>query len=276
MLRNFLKKLPHPHSLRWQSRVALGVLEALIVAGSLITIYALGVSSNATRQLTEERMRHMQEAEDMVQQTLLIDRDTEGLMTAKSPDEVQSRYGEIVRRMDALDEVVEKLSRSSADVSVLNLQHSAQMFRNAAIIVAELRAKEIQGSTSNSPATMLHFNDKVQLAAVDMIAAAQELSAHLASDYHDAVRRVADVSRRNERWVVLLCVASLIIAWQVSWYFTRRVLNRLQAVSDSLRQNRVAASASHLSVGGDDEISEMARAVEEFLRDCRRRGRIAH
>jgi signal transduction histidine kinase len=260
--------------------MALVALELLIVAGCLTSVYALRISAAATEHLAEERLTHMQDAQDLVQRTLLIERGTARMLATQSLDEMRLRYDETIEQLDSLNRVVQRLSAASADVSVLALHQSEQLFRNEAIIVAELRGKQLQagvanestapGSSSGWEETLRRYHGKLQHEAVTMVASAQELSSRFTGRYREAVRKVADISNRNERRVLVLFVGGLIMAWQVSVYFSRHVLARLQEVSNSLRQGNAGSDIRLVPVQGADEISEMARAVEKFLEDRRR------
>jgi two-component system, NtrC family, sensor kinase len=272
--------LPLPRSLRWQFILALAALELLIVAGSVTAIYALRVSAEATRQLAEERLLRLQNAQNLAGRTLLIERETERMLDAESVDEMHRRYDEINNQMEVLDRLVQSLGAASADISVLALQQSAQLFRNTTHVVARLREKQLHAGAASVPGkpdrpaedggTMRHFHGELEHQAVAMVASAQELSSHITSDYREAVRQVADTSRRIQRWVLALFVGSLIMTWQVSRFFGRHVLTRLQAVSNSLRRGECASDRRRVSVQGRDEIGEMARAVEQFLEDRQR------
>jgi signal transduction histidine kinase len=103
-----------------------------------------------------------------------------------------------------------------------------------------------------------------------MSSAAQELSTQFTRDYRDAVRQLADTSQYNQRWVLALLLCSLVLAWLVSRYFMgKHVLNRLQQVSHYLRLGDSVGAVHQVPVTGDDEIGEMARAVEKFMEDRR-------
>jgi two-component system sensor kinase len=220
---------------------------------------------------------HMQDAQDLVQRTLFIERGTGRMLTTDSLDEMRLRYDETVNQLNSLNHIVERLSTTSDDVSVLALQQSEQLFRNEAIIVAELREKQLQAGVTNKPTsasvqseeTLLRFHRELEHQAVAMVASAQELSSRFTGNYREAVRRVAEISKRNERWVLVLFVCGLLMAWLVSRYFSRHVLARLQEVSNFLRQGNAGGDIRRVPVQGADEISEMARAVEKFLEDRR-------
>jgi signal transduction histidine kinase/DNA-binding NarL/FixJ family response regulator len=148
MFTDRLRRLPLPRSLRWQFILALSALALLIVAGSLTAVYALRVSADSTQQLAEERLVHMQEANDLVQRTLLIERESHRMMGADSPAEMRASYAEITKQLKVLDQLVARLGQASADVSVLALHQSGQLFRNTTHIVAQLGESTLQASAA--------------------------------------------------------------------------------------------------------------------------------
>jgi signal transduction histidine kinase len=123
--------------------------------------------------------------------------------------------------------------------------------------------------------TLRYFNAKLEHQTLGMLESAQMLSARYTSDYREAIERLAEISRTSERWVIGLLGGSLILAWLVSRYFLgKRVLARLQTVSHYLRSGGASRgqlrAPVRVPVQGDDEIGEMARAVEQFLEDRQR------
>lgn len=279
MLAEHMRRLPLPRSLRLQFILALSALALLIVAGGLTAVYALRVSADSTRQLAEERLVHMQEAQDLVQRTLLIERETHRMLRADSLESMRNGYAGIIERLELLDKLVEHLATANDDVSVLALHQAGQLFRNTAHVVAGLRESVWQAELTDTPATrpsnrrapkenLRQFQDELQRQASAMASAAQSLSIHFTQDYRAAVEQVADRSGENQRRVLALLVGNLILAWLVSRYFLgRHVLTRLQQVSDCLRQGDSGKAQPRVPVGGSDEIGQMARAVEHFLED---------
>lgn len=78
-------RLPwRPRTLRRQFLLAVTALALLILAGGVTALYALRVATDSTRLLAEERLVHMQEAQDLVQHTLLIERESYKLAGAES------------------------------------------------------------------------------------------------------------------------------------------------------------------------------------------------
>ncbi|MFM9436987.1 phosphoglycerate-specific signal transduction histidine kinase, partial [Janthinobacterium sp. CG_23.3] len=127
-----------PRSLRVQFTLALSALAMLVVGGGAIAVYALRSSSDATRELADQRLVRMQGAQDVLQQSMLIDRDSDRLLVAASPEALRASYDDMVRQLAALDAQVAALAQASDDVAVLDLQQASQAFRNTANIVASL------------------------------------------------------------------------------------------------------------------------------------------
>jgi len=119
--------------------------------------------------------------------------------------------------------------------------------------------------------TLRRLDDELELQAEAMIAPAQALSSRFASDYRDAVRRLAETSRSHQRWILALLGASLLLGWLVaSRFLGRQVMARLEAVSRTLRRADAGGDRPRVPVEGSDEIGEMARALERFLEDRQR------
>lgn len=133
-----------PRSLRGQFMLALSILSALMLAGGLAAVYALRTSSDATHQLTQVRLSRMQAAQDMVERTLLIERETERLLSTASLPRVQLSYAAIVEQTTVLDRVIAGLAVAHDDVGVLDLYQASQLFRNTANVVAQLRESELK------------------------------------------------------------------------------------------------------------------------------------
>lgn len=286
MLVQRLRRLPLPRSLRQQFMLALLALELLIVTGGLTAVYTLRVSTAGMRQLVEERLTHMEDAQDLAHKTLLIERASDRMVSADSATDMHDSYADIVQQLEQLDHVVERLVAGNANIAILALRQSGQLFRNTANVVGSLREGVVQAPPGderhNIPRTpasatqlaqqesLRHFRGELRRQASAMSSAAQELSTQSTRDYRDAVQQLADTSRYNQRLVLALLLGSLLLAWLVSRYFMgKHVLSRLQQVSHYLRLGDSVGAERQIPVTGDDEIGEMARAVELFVEDRR-------
>lgn len=278
MFSKLFRHLPLPRSLRWQFILALVAWELLMVMGGVVAVHDLQVSAEATRQLSEERLGRLQDAQDLVEHTLLIERHTEKMLAANSLEKMRAANEEISLELQHLDRLVENLGTSSADLSVLALQSSGQLFRNTANVVAGLKGEILQRGEHDSQASqtellekLQHFHEELQGQAVEMVRSAQQLSNQVTGEYRATVKQLAATSSQNKKWVLALFLTSLVLAWLVYQYFlSQQVLLRLQQVSNYLRLSDNPIEHSKVPVEGGDEIAEMARAVEQFLEDRKR------
>src|SRR5471032_1739823 len=143
MVVNMLRRVM-PRSLRGQFALALSVLALLILAGAMTAVYTLRTSSSAARQLTEERLVRMQDVQDLLERTVLIERLTYQLLTTGSLDAMHSSYADTVVQLNTLDRLVTRVGAFSENVDVLDLQQSSQLFRSTANIVAQLRESTLR------------------------------------------------------------------------------------------------------------------------------------
>ncbi|MFH1153191.1 MAG: PAS domain S-box protein [Pseudomonadota bacterium] len=275
MLDRFFHRLPLPKSLQWQYIVASSVQTLLIVAGGLIAVYSLYMSSDTTRQLAEERLLHLQQAQDLVQCTLLIERESHRMLTTDSLDSMQISYLEILKKLELLDSTVLCFGRESNNLSVLSLYQNSQLFRNTVHIVTQLQKSILSNISaphelSKQKARFLHFADELQRQAMSLVDSTRDLSTHFTFDYQETVRQLTAASKQDQMRVLMLLTGSVLLAWLISRYFLgRHVVARLQQVSKYLRLDATSAGHSQVPVRGDDEIGDMARAVEQFLKDRR-------
>jgi diguanylate cyclase (GGDEF)-like protein len=340
-----------PQSLRGQFALALSFLSLLVLSAGIAAVTALGASSRDTEALSRDRLVHMQAAQDLVQRAVLIERQTEKLLSTGSVAALRESYQDIGAQMTTLERVVTGLADASNDVSVLDLFQASQLFQNTANVVTQLRetvlmtermlqrlvqervntihvmpqrvtpaqglllfrlldaatTAEVGGlreewtrlmfvaplpdvllpadiapaeTAGRDPfalqerligdrAVLLRLHDVLVEQARAIVAAARQQSAFYDADYAAAVRQLVEASRGQQRWVMLLLIASLMVAWLVGRVFMgRHVLRRLLMVSHHLqRSGPVAEPLETLVRGGGDEISDMARAVDRFMAD---------
>jgi signal transduction histidine kinase len=274
-----------PQSLRRQIFLALSALALLAVAGGLVALYALRVAIDSTQQLAGERLVQMQVSQELVQKTLLIERETYRMLEGQSLDVMRLGYADIIDRLGVIDVLVGRLVTGNEDINVLALHQASQLFRNTTSVVASLRESVLQAQSvdaSHGAAlagvahaerlaqedNIRHFHQELQFQASDMATAAQGLSAHFSESYREAVGRLVLTSQENERWVLVLLLGSLLLAWLVTKYlFGQHVLRRLHQVSHYLRSSDSTNARQRVPVEGSDEIALMARAVELFLED---------
>ncbi len=137
-----------PRSLRGQFTLALWILALLSLAGGLASVYALRTSSSTAQQLAHERLTRMQQAQEIVQRTLLIDREADRLLAAPSLAAMQESYASVVKQTTGLDSAVQGMTATGDGVSVLDLQQANQLFRNTVDVAAELRESVLRAQDS--------------------------------------------------------------------------------------------------------------------------------
>jgi signal transduction histidine kinase len=196
---------------------------------------------------------------------------------------MHASYVDIVKQLEELDGLVDKIASAvgNDNISVLDLHQSSQLFRNTANIVAQLRENQLRATTgpnrtaSDTPSQAFagdegkagqQFRAELRRQASAMVVSAQEQSDYFTQSFRAAVQDLAATSRRDQQRVTLLMAGSLLLAWLVAHSFLgKHVLERLQSISRSLREGDV--SPSGILLQGNDEIGDMARAVEQFQLD---------
>jgi signal transduction histidine kinase len=265
-----------PQSLRTQFMLVVGGLALLILAGGATAVYALRTVSITSQHLAEQRLVQMQHAQDMVRLTLLIERESYRLGSTESVDRIRANYVDIVNELHELDGLVDRLAAASDDITVLDLHQASQLFRNTANIVAQLREDALQSGNRKGPkqtfisaqSSEQIFNNELHQQAGAMVAAAQLQSERYTQEYRREVNGLAETSTRNQRTVTFLLAGGLLLVWLLTFQFLgKHVLARLQRVSRNLRQSNAGDDLPGMPDQGNDEISEMARAVEQFKKD---------
>jgi len=275
-------KLPIPQSLAAQFVLVVACLAALVAVVGATAVYSLSGSAQAIRQLADQRLARLQDAQDLQQHTLKIERLALQLSAIDTVDGLRQSHAQVIEHLEAFDQLVTRLAAAAAsdDVDMLALHRSSQRFRNTVNIQAQVRENAlgavVRPPPSPGPAASLANLDAELRRQADVLAvAAQQLSDYFTRDYREAVQQLADGSDRTRRWVIGEVGVSLLLAWLIARVFLgRHVVRRLRRVSHALRFG-VGGSGSGqtgLPVHGGDEIADMARAVEQFLEDRRRRG----
>ncbi len=273
-------KLPIPQSLAAQFALVVSCLAALVIAVGATTVYSLAGSAHAIRQLADQRLARLQEAQDLQQHTLKIERLALQLSAVETVDGVREAHRQVIEHLASFDQLVGRLAAAAAsdDVDMLALHRSSQRFRNTVNIEAQVRENALgadsrAASSAGPAASVANLDADLRRQADALAAAAQQLSDYFTRDYREAVQRLADDSDRTRSWVIGEVGVSLLLAWLIARVFLgRHVVARLRQVSHALRHGDADAAQGGVPVHGGDEIADMARAVEQFLEDRRRRG----
>nr|WP_319396509.1 hypothetical protein [uncultured Desulfobacter sp.] len=273
MLTRMLFRLSMPQSLRRQFSLALLIPVFLIVAGGLISFYNSRISIKSTRQLAEKRMFWLQEAQDLARYTLLIEHELNHMFNTGSVDTLRASYLKIIEKLDLTDSLVLDLGQASDNLSVLDLNQAVQLFRNTIHIVAQLQTNLLTGQlrlaeSQLQQALLAELKDELRHQAVCLVETTGIISTQFTQDYIDAMQHVTAVFEKHQLQGLAFLIGCILLAWLVSWSFLRhRVSDRLQKVSDCLRLKQACSESQMVLVHGNDEIGEMARAVEKFLED---------
>ncbi|RDV00299.1 sensor histidine kinase [Trinickia dinghuensis] len=270
-------KLSLPQSLTAQfSLGAFGVAALAVVLGAT-TIYSLTGSAHALRQLAEDRLARLQDAQDLAQQTLTIERLALQFSSDTTVAAVRGTQRQVIDHLASFDRLVDALAsttptREDIGVDTLALHRSSQCFRNTINIEAQLRETALAvGSMARPDAGLSNLDDDLHRQANALAVAARQQSEHLTAEYRKAVQNLANRSDRTRAWVVGEVAVCLLLAWLIAQvFFGRHVVGRLRRVSLALRYGDADDRAS-VPVRGRDEIADMARAVEQFLEDRRQR-----
>lgn len=277
---HFFNRLRVPSSLKTQFQLAISGLTFLILLAGGATVYALHEFAASTKLLAQERLVLMQKAQDLLQQTFLIERESYLLSNATSIADMTLNYNEMVKQLALVDILVDQLATGGDDLAAINLHQSSQLFRNAANIVTQLREVQLRewqestpnqlerGKMHNIGLQLSQLSDELHRQSKAMIESAQLQSDRFTDDYRKAVQNIEIRSSRDQKWIIVLLVGILFMAWLISHSFLgKQVMVRLQQVSGGLLQDVVEGEKIVLSVTGSDEIGKMARAVEQFQAD---------
>ncbi len=272
-------KLPIPQSLAAQFALVVLCLAALVALVGGNAVYSLVGSAHDLRQLADQRLARLQDAQELQQHTLKVERLALQLSAIDTVDGVREAHRQVIEHLASFDQLVGRLAVAAAsdDVDMLALHRSSQRFRNTVNIEAQVRENALGGAdraaASAVPAASLASLDGDMRRQADALGvAARQMSDFFTHDYREAVQRLADDSDRTRRWILGEVCLSLVLTWLIARVFLgRHVMGRLHQVSQALRFGAARAGPDGLPVQGGDEIADMARSVEQFLEDRHRR-----
>ncbi|MCX4151394.1 MULTISPECIES: ATP-binding protein [Paraburkholderia] len=270
-------KLPVPRSLTAQFTLAVSCLAALVIAVGATTLYSLAGSVHAIRQLAEERLARQEDAQDLAQRTLMIERLASQLSSDDTVDAVRETHRHVIEQLASFDRLVDRLASATTSdnvgVDALAMHRSSQRFRNTVNIEAQVRETALGTRAAPRPgASLANLDDDLRRQADALAAAARQQLGYFTRDYRKAVQDLAEDLDRTRNWVGGEVAVSLLLAWLIARPFLgRHVVARLRRVSHFLRQGDVDGVQAGVPVHGRDEIADMARAVEQFLEDRRQR-----
>lgn len=271
-------KLQLPQSLTAQFTLVASCLAALVVAAGATTLYSLTDSSRELRQLSEDRLERLQDAQDLARQTLTIERMALQLSTDSTVDAVRDTQRHMIEHLTSFDRLVDRLAsasptRKDVGVDTLALHRSSQRFRNTINIAAQIRERALADAVSRGAAApMPRLGEDLPSQAEALAMAARAQSDRFTREYREAVQLLARRADRTRAWVAGEVAVSLLLAWLIARIFLgRRVMGRLGQVSHALRHGHLGDARTGVPVHGRDEIADMARAVEQFLEDRHRR-----
>ena len=261
-----------PRSLHHQFRLILTALAVLIAAGSLFSVQSLRRTAEITRELADERLMQMENARKLAETAMLIEIGMNNLIFTSTPEMMNENYAAVVAKLDVLNHLAGSLGADNVDVSVLTLYQAEQNFRNIVHTVVGLRQMELQkGLATTHLEALKRFKYELEHQAMTLVSITATLEARSRDDYRTSVQHLAATADRSQNRVFILLAICLVMAWLISRLFLgRHILSRLNQVSFHLRRNDRNIEPIRIPVHGEDEIGQMARAVELFLEDRRK------
>ncbi|EIM95797.1 multi-sensor hybrid histidine kinase [Paraburkholderia hospita] len=136
-------KLPLPQSLTAQFALVVSCLAALVAVVGATTIYSLTGSAHSIRQLAEERLTRLADAQDRAEHTLTIERLALQSSRDDTVEAVRETHRQVLEQLASFDGLVDHLAPATASnelgVDMLALYRSSQRFRNIVNIEAQVR-----------------------------------------------------------------------------------------------------------------------------------------
>jgi signal transduction histidine kinase len=263
-----------PSSLRGQFNLALALLTFLFVTSSVVAIQSLDETARESSKLSNDRLELLEDAQALERISVQIEKETGVMQHSVSGHEMLQSYNRIVSYLRKQDAIVSNLGQAGNTVSVLTFQQTAQLFRSTIHVLAKLHEQVLEGDSNAAESTVLTsnlqlFSASLALQGEKLSLASEELSNDFNATYREAVRQLSHKAEVRRVEVLTFLAVAMLFAWLVSSRFLGKVvISRLQRVSEYLRNcNEVTPTEPHVPVTGNDEIGQMARAVEHYMRE---------
>lgn len=254
------------------------ILSALVILLLVFTIgataiYAVTAPADEYDSLMEEHLVVMKNAQKLVGNSILIERQIQSLIRGESRESAQS-YIKILELMDIIDLLVEDLGQTTSGTAILDMHQVNQVFRNTIHIIANLRSELLNPDTSSQnllqkKQKLKVFENHLDQQIKTMLITADELSSRISFDYRQTLEQAKLRIDQTQKIIASIVIASLIIITLTGFHFYFNTMLRLQTISLQLRQNTQTSTAENFNrqSQGDDEISTMARSVQKLLID---------
>jgi PAS domain S-box-containing protein len=265
---------PLLRTLRAQFFVALTGMAVLLAAAGVIAVHSLNVAGEATRRLAQERLRFLYDAQELLDDARQVQMDAYVATMHADGEPGPLDDGSLMRRLDEMDRVTARLAVSD-DVSILDLHQASQIFRASAQVVARLhRRPPGEAEAAQVDTALRRALGDMQTYSRQMTRAAEEQARAVATAYQASADDLARTAQRQAWTVAAFVAGSVVLAWAIAHFILgQRMVARMRVVSECLRDPAAAtvpagqAGASvHVPVEGEDEIADMARAVECSIR----------
>ncbi|MFD2263257.1 methyl-accepting chemotaxis protein [Lacibacterium aquatile] len=179
--------------------------------------------------------------------------------SADSGDRINNLEAQIQEGTDAIENIVKTMDINTYGAIVLAAQ-KLMTFAEGAESLPSLRREQLD-LISFSAAAVADTSER----ATRMVAAAEALSAsaRAQADAAGVAVEQAAVQAKNLLWVIV--IGSLILAVLIVWlYVGRRIVARLTLLADAMRKIAGGDLNVATNVSGEDEVGEMAQALEVF------------
>ncbi len=254
--------------------IASFVMALLIISTGTVAIFVLRFSAEDNSLLADVHLKTMQDGQKLLEQCILIEHQIH-LLLKGDRNEVNQSYSKILGLLDTVDRLVVNLGHSTSGAAILDLHQINQLFRNTVHITAGLRSQLLhsdlpQSDIDKKQLVLNQYRSKLEKQIETMIITSDELSSRINFDYLQKINQLVSETEKRQNLVLYFMLASLILMVFISQYFHRNTIARLHKISFYLRNQTIESTAISIPVHGDDEIAEMARALEKLLEDHNR------